>query len=130
MSFTFEQIDEIHNQLGSADSLPEYARALNSIGVVSYDSFVTDGHSDFFGKDGFRVSSPSYHDSFVVAEQSDNALFQKYMKLAEAGKIGYEEMSKGFAESGIEKWTMDTEALTFAYSDKSGQTLLVEDLKK
>jgi uncharacterized protein YbcV (DUF1398 family) len=49
------------------------------------------------------------------------------MKLTEEGKSSYEEMSQGLAESGVEKWTFDTRAMTMTYYDKSGTALLTED---
>ena len=38
-------------------------------------------------------------------------------------------MSKGLAESGVEKWSFDTSALTIAYYDKAGNELLVEAVR-
>ena len=37
-------------------------------------------------------------------------------------------MSQGLAESGVEKWTFDTHALTITYYDKAGNILLSESL--
>jgi uncharacterized protein YbcV (DUF1398 family) len=35
-------------------------------------------------------------------------------------------MSKGLADSGVEKWTVDTKAMTLTYVDKKGRELLTE----
>jgi len=37
-------------------------------------------------------------------------------------------MSMGLAQSGIEKWTVDTGRMTMAFYDKSGREMLVEQL--
>lgn len=37
-------------------------------------------------------------------------------------------MSRGLAESGIEKWTVDTNVVTISYYDKKGTPLLVESI--
>jgi uncharacterized protein YbcV (DUF1398 family) len=37
-------------------------------------------------------------------------------------------MSKGLADSGIEKWTVDTDAMTMTFYDRSGDVLLVEQI--
>lgn len=126
--FTLEQVTHIHDTLGNADTLPDYLRALHAIGVKHYDSFVTDGHSEYYGEGGHKVLSPSYHETFQVGDSSDKGAFLEYMKLVEQGGVGYEEMSKRLAELGVEKWTFDTEALTITYYDKAGQPLLVEEL--
>jgi uncharacterized protein YbcV (DUF1398 family) len=36
------------------------------------------------------------------------------------------EMSRGLADSGVEKWTFDTHKMTITYYDKDGTELLVE----
>lgn len=126
--FTFDHIDKIHDQLGKSDTLLAYAKALGEIGVLYYDTYVSDGHSEYFGSDGHSVASPVYHETFVVADTSDKRKFNTCMKLVEQGKLNYYDMSKALAECGIEKWTMDTTNLTFTYLDKSGKKLLVENL--
>ena len=40
----------------------------------------------------------------------------------------YLEMSKGLADSGVEKWTVDTNTMTFACYDKQGNELLIEEI--
>jgi len=60
--FTLEQINHIHDQLGNAETLSEYLEALKKIGVETYDSFITDGHSEYFGKSGHKVVSPPVHE--------------------------------------------------------------------
>ena len=37
-------------------------------------------------------------------------------------------MSKGLADSGVEKWTVDTNNMTIAFYDKQGNALLVEEI--
>lgn len=46
---TIEQINALHDRLGNAETLFEYVRALNAIGVEKFDSYLIDGHSEFFG---------------------------------------------------------------------------------
>jgi hypothetical protein len=45
--FTLEQINEIHDRLGRAESLAQYVKALNALGVETYDSYIMDGHSEY-----------------------------------------------------------------------------------
>src|SRR5689334_1975095 len=103
--FTIEQIDDIHARLGNAETLADYVRALHAIGVEKYDSYLTDGHSEYFGKQGHKVSSPAVHDKLSIADTSNKEIFLEDLKLHEQGKTAYVEMSRGLADSGIEKWT-------------------------
>jgi uncharacterized protein YbcV (DUF1398 family) len=123
--FTMAQIDELHARLGRADSLADYLRGLAAIGVVRFDSYVTDGHSEFFSADGRRVVSPAHHDVLPVAAVSDRRAFLEHLRRHSDGETTYVEMSKGLAEAGVERWVADTTAHTMTYRDRAGVVLLV-----
>ncbi len=127
--FTIEQINDIHDRLGNAQTLADYVHALNALGVEKYDSYLTDGHSEYFGKSDHKVISPPAHDKLSIAEPSCKENFLKHLKLHEQGKTTYIEMSQGLAESGIEKWTVDTTRMTMIFYDKVGSEMLVETIK-
>ena len=127
--FTLEQINDIHDRLGNAETLSQYLEALKHIGVDQYDSFITDGHSEYFGRGGHNVVSAPVHEKLSIAGTSDRKSFLKHLDLHNQGKTNYLEMSKGFADSGIEKWTFDTNKMTITYYDKNGNEILVEGIK-
>jgi uncharacterized protein YbcV (DUF1398 family) len=127
--FTLEQINNIHDRLGNAETLPQYLEALRNIGVNKYDSFIADGHSEYFGRGDHKVVSPPVHEKLSIAKTSNRESFLKYLEVHNQGKTNYLEMSKGLADSGIEKWTFDTNKMTIAYYDKSGNEILVEVIK-
>jgi uncharacterized protein YbcV (DUF1398 family) len=127
--FTLEQINDIHDRFGNADTLSQYLEALKNIGVDTYDSFITDGHSEYFSKDGYKVVSPPVHEKISIAEICDRESFIKHLYLHNQGETNYMEMSKGLANSGIEKWTFDTNKMTIAYYDTVGNKILVETIK-
>src|SRR6267143_7264480 len=66
--FTIERINDLDARLGSARTLPEYVLALKGLGVERYDSYLADGHSEYFGPGGHRVVSPPVHEVLPVAE--------------------------------------------------------------
>jgi len=127
--FTLAQITDIHDRLGSSNTLGAYLRALREIGVETYDSYITDGHAEYFGADGQELVGPAFHETFTITETCDKEQFLRYMKQVEQGGIGYVEMSEALAANGVEKWTFDTEKLTITYFDKAGTVLLSENLK-
>jgi uncharacterized protein YbcV (DUF1398 family) len=124
--FTREQIDDIHDRLGSQRTLVQYLRALNAIGVERSDSFLADGHSEYFGKGGDPVVTPPAHEVFTVAGTSSRDGLLQHLALHGQGKTSYVEMSKGLAQCGVEKWSFDTSALTITYYDKAGNELHAE----
>jgi uncharacterized protein YbcV (DUF1398 family) len=126
--FTVEQIEELHGRLGNAETLSHYVRALAALGVERYDSFVFDGHSEYLGYEAQLVISDAVHEELTVAESSDRDEFFDHLRRHEQGETSYLEMSTGLADSGIERWTVDTHAMTMTFYDRSGGVLLVEQI--
>jgi len=127
--FTLEQVTDIHDRLGNSSALGSYLRALRGIGVEAYDSYVMDGHAEYFGADGQRLVGPAFHETFAISETCDKEQFLKYMQQIEDGGVGYVEMSKALAENGVARWRFDTEKLTITYLDKAGNVLLRENVE-
>jgi aminoglycoside 6'-N-acetyltransferase len=125
-TFTLEQIHDIHERLGTMEQFPEYVRALNAIGVEKYESFVTDGHSEYFGRGLVTRRSQPVHDLLEVSDISDREAVVEHLRRHKEGKTSYIAMSTGLADSGVEKWTVDTEAMTLTFADKRGTALVVE----
>jgi uncharacterized protein YbcV (DUF1398 family) len=128
MMFTLEQINAIHDTLGNAESLAQYVKALSALGVETYDSYIMDGHSEYVGKNGHMIISPPAHETITIADTSNKEQFLKHLDLHNQGKTSYVEMSKGLAESGIEKWTVDTTNVTMTFYDKLGNEMLAETI--
>jgi uncharacterized protein YbcV (DUF1398 family) len=127
--FTLDQINEIHGRLGKQTVLPEYLRALKAIGIDKYDSYLADGHSEYFGKDNQKLVSPPVHKNLTIATVSNREGLLKHLTLHEHGKTNYLEMSQGLADSGVEKWSFDTGKMTLTYLDIKGLQLLVEQIR-
>jgi len=126
--FTIEQINDIHDRLGSAKTFPEYVLALKAIGVERCDSYLADGHSEYFGQSGHRVVSPPVHDVLPVAATGQRETFLQHLGRHERRETTYLEMCRGLAQSGIEKWTVDTGRMTMTFYDKAGTEMLVEQI--
>lgn len=128
MMFTLEQINAIHDALGNAESLAQYVKALSALGVETYDSYIMDGHSEYVGKNGHTIISPPTHEMIMIADTSNKEQFLKHLDLHNQGKTSYLEMSKGLADSGIEKWTVDTKNMMMTFYDKLGNEMLAETI--
>jgi uncharacterized protein YbcV (DUF1398 family) len=124
--FTLKQIDDIHDRFGSQDTVMQYLRALHAIGVERSDSYLADGHSEYFGKGGETVVAPPAHEVLTIAGTSSRDGLLEQLALHSQGKTSYLEMSQGLARSGVRKWSFDTSALTITYYDMAGNELLAE----
>ena len=67
--------------------------------------------------------SSSAHEKLKIAEVSNREDFIKYLNLHSQRKTTYLEMSRGLADSGVEKWTFDTNKMTMTYYDRSGNVM-------
>jgi uncharacterized protein YbcV (DUF1398 family) len=54
--------------------------------------------------------------------------FLQHLHRHERRETTYLEMSRGLAQSGIEKWTVDTGRMTMTFCDKAGREMLVEHI--
>jgi uncharacterized protein YbcV (DUF1398 family) len=91
---------------------------------------VADGHSEYFGTNGHGVTSPAAHETLPVADTSNREAFLEHLNRHNRHQTSYLEMSKGVAESGIEKWTVDTNRMTMTFYDRAGRELLVEAIEE
>ncbi len=94
------------------------------------DSFIADGHSEYVGNSRHKVVTPPAHEKLTIAETSNRERLIEHLSLHNQRKTNYLEMSKGLADSGIEKWTFDTNKLTIAYYDMAGNEMLVEAIRR
>ena len=127
--FTLDQINNIHGHFVKQATLLQYLQALKDIGVIRSDSFLIDGHSEYYGKHNHKVVSPPVHEQLSIAKTSSRDGLLSHLSLHNQGKTNYLEMSKGLANSGIEKWTLDTNEMTITYYGIDGIEMLVEEIK-
>jgi uncharacterized protein YbcV (DUF1398 family) len=66
-----KEINQIHEKFGKAETLVQYLKALRLKGIIRQDSFIEDGHSEYYSEDGLVVASPPVHTVLKVADESD-----------------------------------------------------------
>lgn len=124
--FTIEQIKAAHGKVKSGADFPAYIRDLKKLGVTYYETFVSDGHTDYFGADDYKTSSSPRYSALNVAETSDTAGFKADLAAHQQGKTDYMTFCYDCAKSGIEKWAVCMEKMTCTYYDKAGREVLEE----
>jgi uncharacterized protein YbcV (DUF1398 family) len=126
--FTLSQIASAHSNVKSGADFPAYIRELKTLGVVSYDAFVHDGHTVYFGADGFSISSPAKYEALTVSKTANSAPFKADLKAHQQGKTDYFTFCADCAKSGFEKWSVHLVAMTCTYFDRQGNAILVEQI--
>ncbi|MFP5039405.1 DUF1398 domain-containing protein [Parasediminibacterium sp. JCM 36343] len=124
--FTLEQIKAAHSKVKSGADFPAYIQDIKKFGVTFYETFVTDGHTDYYGANDYKTSSPAKYEALTIEETSNAAAFKADLKAHQQGKTDYPSFCSDCAKSGIEKWAVCIEKMTCTYYDKAGNEVLVE----
>jgi len=124
--FTIDQINAAHAKVKSGADFPNYIQYLIKLGVVFYETWVTDGHTDYFGNADFKTSSPAKYGQLKIAEQINLDQFRFDLKAHQLGKTDYSTFCSDCAKSGVEKWTVSMGEMTCTYFSKAGNHLLTE----
>lgn len=128
--FTGDQISGAHSKVKSGADFPAYIQDLKELGVTHYETFVHDGHTDYFGYNGHKITSAPKYSNLPITETSNKKQFQTDLKLHQEGKTDYPTFCKDCAESGIKKWAVHITKMTCTYYDKAGNRILVEQIPK
>jgi len=124
--FTIDQINEAHAKVKSGADFPNYIQDLIKLGVTGFETFVTDGHTVYFGSDGAKIQSAAIYTTLKLADESDKNQFLEDLKDHQQGKTNYQTFCLDCAWSGVEKWVVDMARMTCIYYDKAGHEMLAE----
>jgi len=126
--FTVEQIKAAHSKVKSGADFPAYIQDIKKLGVTFYETFVIDGHTDYYGENDYKASSVSKYDELTIAQVSNIEQFKTDIKAHQHGKTDYATFCKDCAKSGIEKWAVCMNKMTCIYYDKAGNEILAEQI--
>ena len=124
--FTVEQIEFAHSKIKSGAEFPKYIQEIKNIGVTSFETWVSDSHTEYFGKSDFQTKSQPKYKDLTIANSSDKEKFIHYLKIHQQGETDYFTFCTHCAETGIEKWLVDLDKMTCIYYDKAENEILVE----
>ncbi len=126
--FTVEQIELAHEKVKSGADFPKYIQEIKQIGVIAFETWVKDSHTEYFGKNEYQTKSQPQYENLLIANDSDKEKFSHYLKIHQLGETDYFTFCKQCAETGIEKWFVCLDKMTCTYYDKAGSKILVEEI--
>jgi uncharacterized protein YbcV (DUF1398 family) len=126
--FNLEEIKRAHSKVKSGADFPNYVQDLIKLGVKKYDTFVHDGHNLYVGENNYQVQSAPKYADLIVADHSDYEKFKHFLKIHQQGQTDYPTFCNHSAQTGVEKWTVDTKVLTCTYYDKENNIMLEEKI--
>lgn len=126
--FTVEQIKTTHSNVKSGADFPAYIKEIKSLGVTHYEAYLTDGHIDYHGYNGYTAKVPAKYDPLVIAGTAKPTEFKAELVAHQQGKTDFLAFIKMCAMVGIEKWAICMDKMTCTYYDKSGNEVLTEQI--
>jgi uncharacterized protein YbcV (DUF1398 family) len=127
--FTTEQIKAAHSKVKSGADFPAYIQDIKKLGVTYYETFVADGHTNYYGANDYKTTSPAKkYEPLAIADECNKDQFKSDLKEHQQGKTDYPTFIRMSAKMGIEKWTVCMEKMTCTYFDKMGNEILVEEI--
>jgi uncharacterized protein YbcV (DUF1398 family) len=126
--FTIKQIELAHNKIKSGADFPYYIQEIKELGVIGFNTWVKDSHTEYFGINNFSIKSKSKYDELIISDISNKEKFITQLKLHQQGKTDYLTFCKDCAEAGIEKWIVNLNTMTCIYYNKNGDEILVEQI--
>ncbi|MBP9792855.1 MAG: DUF1398 family protein [Flavobacterium sp.] len=126
--FTLQQIKEAHSKVKSGADFPKYMQDIIALGVTSFETFVSDNHTDYFGSDTFQITSDGFLERLEIEKSSNVEQFKSDLKRHQQGQTDYMIFLKDCAKSGVAKWTVNMGKMTCSYYDINGNEMVVETI--
>lgn len=126
--FTISQIKEAHSRVKSGADFPQYIQDLIQLGVQGYDTFVNDGHVEYFGADNFRAAATDTYDSVSIAPLANKERFIEFLVMHQGGQTNYLTFCNHAAQCGIAKWSVNIIDMTCTYLDQTDAAILIEKI--
>lgn len=126
--FTLEQIKAAHSKVKSGADFPNYVQEIKLLAVAHYEHFVTDGHTEYHGADGFAFSAQAKWPPVAIAETGNVDMLIQRLKIHQQGQTDYLTFCREAAEAGVEKWIVDIIKMTCVYYDMAGSAMITEPI--
>jgi len=126
--FTAEQLKAAHSKVKSGADFPAYIQDIRKLGVTHYETFASNGQSNYFGANEHKVETDAKYAALEIAANSNHEQFKADLKTHQQGKTDFPTFCTQCAASGIEKWVISMDAMTCTYYDQAGNEVLVESI--
>ena len=126
--FTIEQIKEAHAKVKTGADFPNYIQDLIILGVKGYDTFVSDGHTEYYGVNNYTVASEEKYAIIGISSTVNKELFIELLVKHQNGETVYMTFCNQCGQCGIAKWRVDIVEMTCTYLDLAGNEILIEKI--
>lgn len=126
--FTVEKIESAHKKVKSGADFPKYIQEIKQMGVIAFETWVKDSHTEYFGTNGYQAHSLPQYEELTINNLTDKKKFTDYLKIHQRGETDYFTFCKHCAQTGIEKWLVSLDKMTCTYYDTAGLKIFSEPI--
>lgn len=126
--FTADQIKAAHSKVKSGADFPAYIKEIRSLGVTHYEAYLTDGHIDYHGANGYTAKLPAKYQPLAIADTTKRKEFKAELIAHQQGQTNFLTFITRCATYGIGKWAICMDKMTCTYYDKAGNEILIEQI--
>ena len=126
--FTLKAIEEAHSRVKTGADFPEFIKELKALGIIMFDTMVTDSVTVYFGLNNFVLQSAPKYESLKISRNLNKSIFTKQLQLHQQGATDYFTFCEDCAQNGILKWRMNLIDHTCTYFDVNESVVLVEHI--
>ncbi|HMG81728.1 MAG TPA: DUF1398 family protein [Ferruginibacter sp.] len=123
-----EQIKAAHAKVKSGANFPNYVQEMKTLGVTSYEHYVSDGHIEYKGNNGFAISADAKWEIRLIAPEGDTDRLKHFLSIHQDGQTDYPTFCKQAAVAGVEKWVVNMIEMSCIYYDTKGNEMVVEKI--
>src|SRR5688572_4005724 len=87
--FTVDQIKAAHSKVKSGADFPAYIKEIKQLGVTYYKTFVSDGHTEYYGASNFKTIAPAKYTKLTISETPNTEQFKVDLKEHQQGKTDF-----------------------------------------
>jgi uncharacterized protein YbcV (DUF1398 family) len=127
VAFALEDIDLAHRGVTSA-TVRQYLTTLHGLGIVSYTTHISDGHSEYFDGNGDGLHSAAVHERYDVSDRADRDAARQAIEAHQSQATDYFMFSRQLAAAGVGYWIMDTVRMTCTFCSKADERLIEDDV--
>ncbi len=126
--FSIEQIQEVQSKIKSGVDFPKYVAELKKLGVTSYENYVSNGKTVYFGKDNFTLESEPKYEKIIISDDQSTFELERVIFAHQEGKTDFITFSHQAAAAGADKWVCDFTDMTCSYYDEDGNKMILDEI--
>jgi uncharacterized protein YbcV (DUF1398 family) len=126
--FTEQQLTAAHSKVKTGADFPKYIKEIKALGLISYTFMVTDGAIIYNGAKGHEVRSMAKYPPLTINKNSSAETLYYNITIHQQGQTDFLTFCKQAAQTGVQKWVIDTNTMFCTYYNIAGNKMLAEPI--